>query len=240
MKCLTPIFVNHIVAPCGKCYACRTNHRNSWDLRLRIESDISFSSFFLTLTYDDIHYDDKFHYDHIQRLLKNFRNNGLVFSYYCIGEAGTTTFRKHWHILLFVRSCNDVYDILSLLSNYWRFGFFDVGDCTPSSIHYVTKWHVQPKAVKGVVRCSKSLGLSFLDGLSDLPPSVRYRDYVYPAPRYFRKKLGLDMSDKAESVEDFLKRKFRLGDVYQANDVLRHIRKVYNNKLKNQSKHTKL
>lgn len=238
---MTPIFVNGSVVPCGKCYACRTNHRNSWDLRLRIEGDHSLSSFFITLTYNDDHYDDVFHYKHIQLLLKNLRNNDLVFSYYCIGEAGTTTFRKHWHLLLFVKSGDvDALDLHLLLYHFWPYGHFDIGSCNSASIHYVTKWHVQPKAVKGIVRCSKQLGLDFLDGVKDLPPCIKYCGYLYPVPRYFRKKLGLDMSDKAESVEDYLKRKFKVNDEYEAGDIIRHIKDVYQNKLKNQSKHTKL
>ena len=113
MGCFTPYYVKGAYVPCGKCYGCRLDKRQSWCFRLLQELRDRPTAFFVTFTYNDDNvpyalYDRK-HLDRystknfdvlskddasalIKSLQTNLRgltsNNRLLVRYYLIGEYG--------------------------------------------------------------------------------------------------------------------------------------------------------
>lgn len=191
--------------PCGKCWYCTSSRRAQWTFRLSVENYCWLNSEFLTLTYDDEHLPlnsfglPTLNVDHLNKFIKDLRNNKFKFKYYAIGEYGGRFGRPHYHVLIFF---ND--DIQFPL--FWHNGNLKEDNVTPADIHYVTKFHVVPKLSrfeKSVIqpqfaRMSKHLGYSWLSNFLDfetgeikqeLPDFIKVNGYCYPVPRYFRKLL---------------------------------------------------
>ena len=62
MQCFKPIFVrgpDEPPVPCGKCFACQSNRRKDYFMRVKYEMLHSLYSLTLTLTYDHDQYDIK-------------------------------------------------------------------------------------------------------------------------------------------------------------------------------------
>lgn len=250
MKCLTPIEVRtrkkssskvvpffkseplFVLAPCGHCYACQTNRRNEWDLRLRVESMNSTESFFITLTYSDEFYPENFHSwkKDIQDFVHSLRKK-YSFRYYAVGEYGEKLGRKHSHLLFFLKSDN--VDIYHYFYKYWTKGFIDIGDVTDSSIHYVTKWHINPKFQEGKEQhgftlMSKGVGSDFLDSLSidNICSTHSINGKRLPVSRYFRKKIGF-VSPDPMSLEDYVRKRYNLETHEQVVDKVNSLKKSY-------------
>lgn len=137
------------------------------------------------------------------------------FRFYGIGEYGERFGRPHYHIILF--SDTDVNMIYSA-NLIWRYGFTDVGTVTDSSIHYVTKWHINPKLregesteVHGLTRQSKGIGRALLCQLDEynIMPNYFLDGHRFPVSRYYRKKLGFVVTD-VEDIPTYIKRKYKI------------------------------
>lgn len=151
MKCIAPIGLRNsdgvTFVPCGKCNFCLERKRSDWSFRLKQEHKVCFSSYFLTLTYDDKHLplSDAGLPTVVRRDLQLFTKR-LRFAnaevcdwplrYYSVSEYGTRTLRPHYHSIMF----NVDRRILTRLDKLWPEGHVHVGDVTPASIHYVTKY----------------------------------------------------------------------------------------------------
>jgi len=150
MECDSPTWINYkapkwdgekwnnqFPAGCGKCLPCLTKRKRQWSFRLAEEQRVSFSAYFVTLTYKDkyVPYGDKgfcankADHKHFIKWLKyyedeemetisseEFRRNkkqskeetGLL-KYYGTIEYGDLKDRPHWHYLLFnVRDINNI------------------------------------------------------------------------------------------------------------------------------------
>lgn len=103
---------NYIVIPCGKCLACRINQANDWATRCYLESKKYTDNCFLTLTYDEEHVPknasgiNSVKKRDVQTFLKLLRyyvwkNYSRRIKFFCISEYGPTTFRPHYHIIIF-------------------------------------------------------------------------------------------------------------------------------------------
>ena len=44
-----------VQVPCGKCFACQSNRRRDWHMRIKYEMLHCLQSFTVTLTYDNLH-----------------------------------------------------------------------------------------------------------------------------------------------------------------------------------------
>lgn len=168
------------------------------------DEDLPFNSFGLpTLSTDDL-----------SSFWKSLRNDGVKIKYYSIGEYGGKFGRPHYHAIVF-------YDEPVYFNLYWTHGTLKDAPVTPADIHYVSKFHMYPKA-SGVrsdftqrpfARMSKGLGKQFLSSWVDfstgevkssyeLPNFIKYNGYSYPTPRYFKKLMDAPpqefhhMSDK--------------------------------------------
>lgn len=197
--------------PCGKCAFCLTNRRSSWQFRIHHEMRTQeHPGYFITLTYDEKHVrrvDGRLSlrfYD-VQLYLKRLRKAKHYVKYICVGEYGSSTYRPHYHMLLWTDAPTD------LLSTNWKsskddslLGSVHFGVLNMASAMYTLKYIIQPKPpeYEGVERpraqFSKALGLSYLTN------SVYYYhtwDYDNPEmfsvidgqkvslPRYYKNKI---------------------------------------------------
>lgn len=86
----------------------------------------------------------------IQKFLKRLRSNlqrkydkdkkTNSFRYYIVGEYGPKHLRPHWHGLLWSNSDELSSNIASLLSQTWKFGYFDASPVQNSASQYVAKY----------------------------------------------------------------------------------------------------
>lgn len=161
--------------PCGTCIHCLTKRQQDWSFRLGKELKIAKTSSFVTLTYDDIHvpvlethnqdgeliYQTQLSKSHLQLFMKRLRDHQLrtilkyrklknfllphsnlpKIRYYAVGEYGTNTKRPHYHILLF----NIDPFTLKNINQIWGKGHVDIGNITPKSITYVTKYVINSR-----------------------------------------------------------------------------------------------
>lgn len=152
MRCISPLLIRqngerHTV-PCGKCNFCLQTKRAEWSFRICQEQKVSDTAYFLTLTYDDekLPFNAKtgtpeLRKSDYQRFKKRLRKQQSEISfkkirYYSVGEYGTKTNRPHYHSILF----NLEPALVSKLPDIWQNGHIDIGDVTPASVHYVTKY----------------------------------------------------------------------------------------------------
>lgn len=132
--------------PCGKCIGCRQVRVRAWALRCLHESRMHEASSFITLTYDDAHVPLSLDYAHFQKFMRRLRKKLGPTRFFMCGEYGETTFRPHFHALLFGRSFSDrqrIGDDLfrsPTLESLWQFGFSSVGDVTYQSAAYVASY----------------------------------------------------------------------------------------------------
>jgi len=219
MKCVNPRKLpnkasvgfedRYIQVSCGKCYACLSNRRRSWLFRLMQENLNSVISLFVTLTYDDFNVllsgGDSLlrvlYKPHLQNFIKRLRHYE-DFTYYAIGEYGTTTQRPHYHLVIFFKSCpaSDPLDCLTeLINNTWPYGFCSVSRASYRRLNYVLHYHTRPKLINGLPTFqlfSKALGIHFLDEsmiaylVKTKKSTIKdFNGNTYVIPRYYRKKL---------------------------------------------------
>ena len=105
--------------PCGKCLACRLDYSRQWANRMMMELQYHDSAYFVTLTYSDVFLPYKYmtdpctgeiigknptlKKDHLSRFVKHVRKHFKYdrIRFFGSGEYGTSTFRPHYHIVLF-------------------------------------------------------------------------------------------------------------------------------------------
>lgn len=221
MTCTKPIEINGDLSfPCGKCIACRIQRTQEWAVRLVHESVFWDSSIFVTLTYSDEHLpeDNKVSKRELQMFIKRLRYNlnDRKIKYYGCGEYGDKTNRCHYHLIVFGMEPKEKY----MLEAAWNKGIVHVGTVTLNSCRYVASY-IQKKIYGDItsrnsdVFAIQSQGL----GLSWALSSEEYlREYermtqngiVMSIPRYYVKKLGLDLSrsqtERQEEKEEQLQK----------------------------------
>lgn len=139
-----------LTLPCGKCGACLYNRRADWSYRLAVQYHHSDNGKFLTLTYSDEYLPiyngypilDKYHLTTFHKRLRKFQdgNKASKYKYYSVGEYGTKHGRPHYHVMAF----NIWPKTQNALEDLWPLGEVHIGDVNGSSIHYMTKYHVNP------------------------------------------------------------------------------------------------
>ncbi|MDL2320067.1 hypothetical protein LJC45_02920 [Alistipes sp. OttesenSCG-928-B03] len=134
--------------PCGHCEDCMRRKRNQWFFRIKQEARSHLLNLFVTLTYDDDHlvYDDNGNpcvfkeeiRQFMRRLRKEIYPNKV--RYYGISEYGPTTFRPHYHIVLFNWPVG--YDQYSILLKTWGKGNnITVSILQDEQAMYVCRYH---------------------------------------------------------------------------------------------------
>lgn len=177
MQCITPFSVKQklnnetIAVPCGKCPPCLSRRASHWSFRLTQHLKDVNSAYFVTLTYDvtNVPMTEKNYMNLSKRDLQLFfkrlrKYNKSKIQYYAVGEYGTTTFRPHYHIIIY--NVNE-----QTLQKAWQLGFVHIGKVTPASIGYTLKYisklkkipiHQNDDRQKEFSLMSKRLGANYL------------------------------------------------------------------------------
>lgn len=165
-----------LMLPCRHCVGCRLDKSREWANRVIMEQQYHDESWFLTLTYDDEHLPPAFPVDpatgeilsvhatlvkkDLQDFFKRLRfNSGQNIRYFAAGEYGSTTFRPHYHVLVFGLHLDDVqilrhnfdnqpYFTSDFISKCWPKGFHILGKVTWQSAAYVARYTMK-KATSG-------------------------------------------------------------------------------------------
>lgn len=174
-----PYSVDKLVKlPCGQCIGCRIAYSKQWAARCMMELESHDSAYFVTFTYDDDHVPLSWYSDPgtgeayqamtlrkrdlqllMKRIRKHFRDDHIRF--FASGEYGDSTFRPHYHAILFglhltdlvpyktVKEAGQYYTYYNSaeLSGCWDKGFVVVGQVTYESCAYVARYVM--KKLKG-------------------------------------------------------------------------------------------
>ena len=98
-----------VLIPCRHCVGCCTSLSREWMHRMVLEKEVSKTSYFLTLTYDEEnipvnHQLNKKHLDDFLKALRNYFKNKYDYDgirYYACGEYGSKTARPHYHAIIY-------------------------------------------------------------------------------------------------------------------------------------------
>lgn len=142
--------------PCRTCYSCRKSHALSWSERIMAELPYHDSAYFVTLTYHDscLPHNSRGYStlstDDLQRFWKRLRKTqDTPIKYFACGEYGGTTYRPHYHAIVFGLKLDDlrIHQVdyqtgqtlyySDHLASIWNNGFVSVGDVTIASARYV-------------------------------------------------------------------------------------------------------
>ena len=213
--CISPINIRHptydnasirLEVPCGKCHECLASRRQEWTIRIKEELKDHTDAQFITLTYSDENLvEGRFMATLVKKDLQNWFKrlrkhiSPIKIRYYAVGEYGTKTLRPHYHVILFGMPYKYITD--GILEKTWKEGHVHVGEVSPSSIHYVTKYHVNKNIdVVGsepsfaLMSRKPAIGYSYIDRMRDRHEDLDrcyYQDkgFKRPLPRYYRDKL---------------------------------------------------
>lgn len=201
MQCISPIYIRKISqnVPCGSCNFCLQKKRNDWSFRLAQEFKVAENASFLTMTYEDellpLTRDRRPQLSkrHMQLFNKRVRKLSPKLRYYAVGEYGTETDRPHYHSIMF-NHCDNI-------EKYWEYGHIHVGEVTPASIHYVTKYIINSKGASqareppfSLMSRRPGIGQNYMD-THEQWHKAQTKDYTkvkgqYGAiPRYYRDRL---------------------------------------------------
>lgn len=231
-------FNGRLYLPCGKCEACRNNDSLCWRIRLKEEFYNSENAYFVTLTYDDskLNFEQCFNNGNfvgffptvnkkdIQKFFKRFRKHfenyykekQIKFSYFLVSEYGPTSYRPHYHAILFnlpVLSPIDEVQIAKItkeVQEIWSNGFIRIDKCNEQRIGYCTKYMscetVIPTYLPKPFRMiSKGIGKCYLNNHNRIIWHRKDLNNYYPdgnrkfkLPRYYKDKIFSD--DEKEMI----------------------------------------
>lgn len=197
--------------PCRHCVGCRLDHSREWANRCLMELSYHDCGYFVTLTYDDEYLPRSpavdrdtgeilsFHgtlvKSDLQKFLKRLRFAGQKIRYYACGEYGTTTYRPHYHLIMFGLRIDDleshgknfrgdVYFTSQYISRFWPFGYNIVAPITWQTCAYTSRY-VMKKATHGFdKRLFFEAGIEPEFQTMSLKPAIGAR-YMYDHPEIF-------------------------------------------------------
>lgn len=143
-----------VEVPCGQCIGCRLERSRQWAMRCYHESKLYEDNCFVTLTYNDESLPEggtlvKKHFQDFMKRLR-FSHPERKIRYFHCGEYGETTFRPHYHAILFNLAFEDqkLFSIKNgfrlytsdRLERIWGHGFATVGSVTFDSAGYCARY----------------------------------------------------------------------------------------------------
>lgn len=231
MGCLTPFVIevvdkisglpSHVLVPCGHCEGCLRKKQSDWISRLLVETQMSLSSFFVTLTYDETHlpFPEGVNKKDVQLFWKTFRkyNSFGKFKYFLVSEYGGITSRPHYHCLLFFRSRVDWILLSRLIEKTWKNGQHKIGTVDAASISYCAKYCLKSRADPRRIYDNKTFSMMSKRpaiGYDLLVLSEKFAerecfevvsgDKVVSMPRYYRDKIHDDLAkyNHAQEIQE--------------------------------------
>uniref|UniRef100_A0AAU8B1K3 Replication initiator protein n=1 Tax=Dulem virus 117 TaxID=3145594 RepID=A0AAU8B1K3_9VIRU len=176
------VVTKYVMIGCGQCMECRLKRAREWADRCVCESMYHEQSLFLTLTYDDAHVPVSAYVDDdgvvnysltlrkkdLQDFMKRLRDSyirkcGKKLRFYACGEYGESTFRPHYHVIVFGLLLDDLLPYRknfrgeslftsSYLTGIWKNGHVVIGnvswDACAYTARYITKKQLGKDAQK--------------------------------------------------------------------------------------------
>lgn len=219
MPCITPfqkrneVEGGYYTLPCGKCPECLKRRVSGWSFRLMEEDKVSSSSMFVTLTYDthSVPITDKGFMSlckaDLQKFFKRLRKllPEAKIKYYAVGEYGGSTWRPHYHIILFNADYISVQKAWALDGK--AIGHVHFGNVSGASVGYTLKYVMKPKRIplhknddriKEFSLMSKGLGAGYMTDAMVKWHKASLEDRMYcntkdgkkiAMPRYYKDKM---------------------------------------------------
>lgn len=193
-----------IEVPCGHCPECLRSKKYSWLGRCLAEIETTPHSYFVTLTYDDLHLVKAPEKKAIQNFVNRLRKF-IKFRYLAVGELGEKTNRAHYHMILFSQDPLEDLKILKrdkaqplyrseLLERCWDYkGFVSVGDASGPSVAYTLGYLVTKEKKTCFKLQSQGLGAKYFSSLDDRYAigNGRGEAILVSLPRYLKEKYGI-------------------------------------------------
>lgn len=138
--------------PCNKCPSCLKDRAKIWAIRCALESSLYSCSSFVTLTYRQSSLPNGgLCKRDLQLFFKRLRKVHPNIRYFACGEYGSTTYRPHYHAIIFnyfpddaefyFKSPEGLYYYKSKeLDKLWSHGLCSVSDSTFRTCQYVSKY----------------------------------------------------------------------------------------------------
>lgn len=138
---------------CGHCVNCLAKNQQEWVFRMLLESEVSETTYFVTLTYSDekLPAGKALVKNHPRRFVKSIRQKLNRLSdefgfdrpdvrYYLCGEYGKKTNRPHYHLMLFGLPLHNLIEVHNFLRELWPYGFIQVALPELKRFHYIAKY----------------------------------------------------------------------------------------------------
>lgn len=230
MPCLSPINIEnksarrpqgkelYVQVPCGRCPSCVQKHAHDDTFRLKEEFKDSLNATFITLTYDQEHYDQLPKYqgmaslnpEHHTLFMKKLRSKikrdnpiYLEIRYFMCGEYGDRYERPHFHYIIFDLP-QDMIEDPSIIAQVWGKGRVDVQVASSASMGYVAgyvnkkllkAWNPQDERKPEFTRRSQGIGKGWIKRNQEyyvereIPYMVNDEGRKTWMPRYYRDKI---------------------------------------------------
>lgn len=179
-----PMSTKHVTEcieiPCGKCLGCKLDYSRMWADRCMLEAQYYDHSYFVTLTYDNVHVPRSQYIDDrtgelcdaltlrksdFQKFMKRLRKKYGQVRYYACGEYGGKSMRPHYHAILFGLNLDDLvlykssdgmtYYNSPSLSTVWKDGFVVISEVTWATCAYTARYVVKKAKSKNKLDYSK-------------------------------------------------------------------------------------
>lgn len=201
-----------VTVPCRQCLGCRLDYSRQWANRCMLELPYHKSSYFLTITYDDEHLPRSYACDpdtgeiispaaplvkrDFQLFMKRLRfNTGQKLRFMAAGEYGETTFRPHFHAIVFGLELNDLtpYKHSALGYQYWNSptldkcwtdengklkGYIVAGDVSWDTCAYVARYIMKKQMGPHARQAYAALGLTPEFSLMSRRPGIAKQYYL--------------------------------------------------------------
>lgn len=147
--------MEQIQLPCGQCIGCKLNRSVMWAARCSHEMQLHDENCFITLTYDDEHLPEDLSLEkqEFQKFLKRFRKAiwPKKIRYFMAGEYGDSSWRPHYHAIIFgydfpdkirvqSQEVGNPYFISTQLKKLWPYGFHVIAEATFDTAAYVARY----------------------------------------------------------------------------------------------------
>ena len=151
-------YMEEVQIPCGQCIGCRLKHAQKWAIRCDHEMQLHDNNCFVTLTYNDesLPNDYSLIKPHLQKFFKRLRKaiHPKKISFFACGEYGETTWRPHYHAIIFGYDFPDKqstafsenknpYYISAELSGLWKQGNHIIAEANYTTAAYVAQYIIK-------------------------------------------------------------------------------------------------
>lgn len=212
--------------PCGKCVKCLKRRQAGWVFRLSEQLKVAETAAFFTLTYGENQNpstgklygnnppqtengNDTLCKKDIQKFFKRLRKRtGLKnIKYFLTGEYGPTTFRPHYHAIIYNVPTYWIQRSHLFAEKIWTHGKVDIKPCNVATMTYTVSYFFKggfkplddsDDRQPNIQMQSQGLGINYIDRMEEfhqdrLDSTVTHPNgYLMAMPRYYRDRIFSD------------------------------------------------